>query len=410
MPPAVRFPIVLVLVALFSSVTIPPVSRAQESPAAFAERQKTEAKEEVVRLLKSGTPRDRAWAAHLCVKHGLKEFAPQLVAALNPEGNFPSEEAFIRFTDDPEMAARRLNAPPTDAETKARLVLKLPTFLANQAILNALIHFKENIPPETAMGLRFGHLDAVVILLLRDARANAKHLFSILSETPLAPRSVRRAILWSLTDVNAPELTVFLLRQPIRVEIYAVDPPSEKGIPGGIPGGKAGVIVLRGNFNVPKDFPPIGFHLLAGDGLPNGGTGTRLVEGNGMIFIQESDCPADANCRPSALDSWPMESEYAYSWSVLLDQSPGTSPYADVNASIPFHSEESFRKSVEDILAGIEKRFDRIKLQLLEQKRLTRAEFETIKPDIRLSVSDYRVTRDELLPTFPNRNYIWPLQ
>ncbi len=409
MTPAVRFPIVLVLVALFSSVTVPPVLRAQETPAAFVERQKVEAKEEVTRLLKSGTPRDRAWAAHLCVKHELKEFAPQLVAALDPEGDFPSEEAFIRFTDEPEMAARRLNAPPTDEKTKAELGLKLPTYLANQAILNALIHFKENVPSETAMGLRFSHLDAVVILLRRDAKANAKHLLSIFNEIRLAPRTVRLAILWSLTRVNAPELAAFLLRRPIRVEIHAVAPPSEKGMPEGIPGGKAGVFILRGNYNIPKDFPPIGFHLLAGDGLPLGGTGTRLIEGSGMIFIQESDCPSDSNCRPGALDSWAMESEYAYSWSVLLDQSPGTSPFADVKASIPFHSEESFRKSVEDTLAGIEKRYDQLKQRLLDEKRISRAEFETIKPDIRLAISDFRTNRDTPLPKLPNRNYTWPL-
>jgi hypothetical protein len=385
----------------------PPVLRAQESPAALVERQKTEAKTQVETLLKSGTPRDRAWAAHLCVKHELKEFAPQLIAALDPAGDFPSEEAFIRFTDKPEIAALRLNAPPTDAETKAQLGLKLPTYLANQAILHALIHFKENLPPETAMELRFSHLDAVVILLLRDAKANAKHLLSILSETPLAPRSVRRAILWSLTDVEAPELVVFLLRQPIRVEINAVDPPSEKGIPVGVPGGFFGAVILRGNYSIPKDFPPIGFYLLAGDGLPKSGTGTRLVHGNGTIFIQESSCPPDAECRPGALDFWASESEYAYSWSVLLDQSPGTSPFADIIASIPFHSEESFRKSVEDILAGFEKRFDRTKLQLLEQKRITPAEFEAIKPDLRLFISDSRINRSGPLPKFPNRNQTW---
>ncbi len=407
----VRTWVVLLAVAfLFSArAASPTLKLAQETPAALVERQKIEVKEEVTRLLKSGTPRDRAWAAHLCVKHELKEFTPRLIAALDPAGDFPSEEAFIRFTDKPEIAALRLNAPPTDAETKAQLGLKLPTYLANQAILHALIYFKENLPPETAMELRFGHLDAVVILLLRDAKANAKHLLSIFSETPLAPRSIRRAILWSLTEVNAPELAIFLLRQPIRVEIDAVNPPSEKGVPGGIPGGFFGAVILRGNYKIPKDFPLIGFHLIAGDGLPKSGTGTRLVQGKGTIFIQESNCPPDAECRPGALDVWASESEYAYSWSILLDQSPGTSPFADVKGSIPFHSEESFRKSVEEILGQIEKRYDGIKQQLLDQKRITRDEFETIKPDLHLFVSDSRINRSVPLPKFPNRNTTWPL-
>jgi hypothetical protein len=141
--------------------------RAQESPAALVERQKTEAKEEVARLLKSGTPRDRAWAAHLCLKHGLKESVAELIAALNP-----AVGSVRRWSSSPGCSeVKDLNNEKYFSEEQLQVI-------ANQAVLDALIRLDARPTANELRPYFSGHPNETIILLAREPFQNESDLLN----------------------------------------------------------------------------------------------------------------------------------------------------------------------------------------------------------------------------------------
>lgn len=227
----------------------PPVLRAQESPAALVERQKTEAKEEVTRLLKSGTPRDRAWAAHLCVKGGLVECLPALAERLSPETSFAGFRELVEYSPT-------TGTPAQHARNEA--------FLANQAILDALIQLGGSLPAQCALPLFEIHDDEIIILLLREPEKNQAALFSILNERRPRSRSQKFALYSALIAIKSPSGIMHLLKQTAHVHVDVYE-DFKGGVPGGIPGGYAGVYASRVGPTIPPDFPPIVFHSLIGE-------------------------------------------------------------------------------------------------------------------------------------------------
>jgi hypothetical protein len=230
------------LAALFLLCAIPPASRAQESPAAFVERQKTEAKEEVVRLLKSGMPRDRAWAAHLCMKHGLKESVPELIAALNPAAGTVGWSSF--GPGCPEV--KDLSNGKYFSEEQLQ-------FIANQAVLDALIRLDAR---PTAEELRFyfsSQPNETIILLARKPFPNESALLNF--PTP----GFRNFCLKVLADAHSKMLAIQLLSREIALNVTVAGPNFEFG---GMPEGTVGIVYSLSTPCRPADFPDLRFYEL----------------------------------------------------------------------------------------------------------------------------------------------------
>ncbi len=347
----------------------PPALRAQETPAALIERQKIELKEEVARLLKSGTPRDRAWAAHLCVKHGLKEFTPQLESAIDeqegPVGNPRS-----------------------------------PRFFANQAVLDALIQLEADVPAEHIRSLYPRHPDEVVFLLAQDARKNADALLAILKGRQWSSRSLQFAILSQLVLVRAPGVVAYLMKQPATLYVTA----SETGTEAGIPGGAAGTDQSTGPFEVPPDFPPIGFHRFNGEQIGTvSPTNPVYCSAPVTIHRQRFVVSATGPYGTTTDDSWGGDEAYFARMVAFLDDQPDRlSDFPNYARPLKWEGPEKVHGQLFAIRRDVNRAFNSLKERLLRKGLLTRDEADGIHLDLKMTfLLDGREDRTLLLPRIP---------
>jgi hypothetical protein len=240
--------IVTGFLSLLFLLGVPVGIRAQESPAAFVERQKTEAKEEVVRFLKSGTPRDRAWAAHLCAKFELKEFAPQLIAALNPKFGNTGWASPTPLCPDRGRTEVEENRFP---EEKIQAI-------GNQAVLDALIRLGARPTADELRPYAKGHPNETLILLAREPVLNEAALMTFLDGDAAA------FAMPVLVKSRSRMLAVKFLRESvtIRVSITAPERKNHSGMPGGVPGGVAGASISTATPCPLVNYPRIRFYKL----------------------------------------------------------------------------------------------------------------------------------------------------
>lgn len=377
--------------ALFLLFAVSPASRAQESPAALVEPQKTEAKEEVVRLLKSGTPRDRAWAAHLCVKGGLVEFLPTLAERLSPE------TFFARFKELSEYS-------PTTA-TPAQHA-RNEVFLANQAILDALIQLGGRLPAERALPLYELHDDEVIILLLREPEKNQPALFSILNERRLRSRSQKFALYSALIATKSHNGIAHLLKQTAQVHVNVYE-DFRDGVPGGIPGGYAGVYASRVGPVIPPDFPPIVFHSLIGESPEKGDQPGTLACGPPVPVYRQMTVrrPGDEG-HIGTRDVWMGDDEYTYRFLDALHggRSRHYQSFPAYHYTILCPKPEQLRPKLAEIHREILKDFADLKRTLFDLNALSKDAEQSLKLRVKLSISDSRRNRTRPLPQIPE-NY-----
>jgi hypothetical protein len=369
----VRTWVVLLAVAfLFSArAASPTLTFAQETPAAFLERPKAEAKAEVERLLKTIEPRDHAWAAHLCAKHDLKECLPLLA------------EGFL--------------ADENKGDTLA--------WLANQAIFDALIRLGATPPPERLMPFFDRHSDEVILLLLREPEKNQGVLLSILTDHHLRTRSQRFALCSTLVAQRAPGIAAYLLKQRAYMVVSVLD-RRNKGLPGGIPGGYAGVYISRMTPAIPEEFPPITFHSLIGESPGQAAQTAVPACGPPVPVYHEMTVlkPGNYFVDQATRDVWQTDHEYIFRFINALKRS-------EVNRSRPafprYHfvvyceKPDQLSKLVVGQYRRASKEFTALKRSLVSLGALTQTETESLKLRVTLQVSDLRKHSTRPLPDLP---------
>lgn len=359
MPPTVRFPIVLVLVALFSSVIgAPGFVRTVKPP-------QLQVIEQVERLLASGAPRDRAWAAHLCVKHDERSVLPKLAENLVPE---PGNTANL---------------------------------VANQAILDALIRLGGTAPAERLVPLLFLHSDEVVILMAREPAKNRAALLSFIKTGRLRTVSQRIFVYGVLMRQRSPGLAAHLLDRKMSILIPVYDDPAAP--PRGIPQGHIGVDILRPSFSVPKTFPPVTIHSLTGSNPPEKDPLTFIGDFPVQVYLYTNTIEPGEIASPATPDTWDSHHEGTF-LAQLLKRKPSYQTWlfpwfylpvlcADP-ADLPRLVEEQ-RKLVTDTFNGLKK-------DLLAEGLLTRQEFDTLSPRIEsVRILDERKNKTAPLPAVP---------
>lgn len=359
MLPAVRFPIVLVLVSLFSSVTgAPGFVRAAKPP-------QPQVVEQVERLLASGTPRDRAWAAHLCMKHDERSLLPKLAERLAPE---PGNTANL---------------------------------VANQTILDALIRLDGTAPAERLIPLLFLHSDEVVILMAREPAKNQAALLSFIKDGRLRTVSQRIFVYGVLLHQRSPGFAAHLLDRQLKIAIPVYDDPAD--LPRGVPQGHIGVDILRPSFSVPKTFPPVTIHSLTGSNPPEKDPLTFIGDFPVQVYLYTNTIEPGEIASPATPDTWDSHHEGTFLAQLLKREPPEQAwlfPWfylpvvcADP-ADLPLLVEEQ-RKVVTDT-------FNELKQSLLAEGLLTRQEFDALAPRIEtVWLYDHRKNRTTPLPAVP---------
>lgn len=381
MPPALRFPIVLVLVALFSSVTIPPASRAQESPAALVERQKIEAKEEVARLLKSGTPRDRAWAAHLCVKHGLKESVPALIAALNP-----AVGSVRRWSSSPGCSeVKDLNNEKYFSEEQLQVI-------ANQAVLDALIRLDARPTANELRPYFSGHPNETIILLARDPFQNESDLLNF--PTP----GFRNFGLKVLADMRSKKAATRLLSQELALTVTLFDP--NHGFGGAIGPGPGAAFTLFMPCR-PADFPDLRFYELVFSPRPD--RFNRPIVSRGSLKWVEYDFGTYRGMSWDERQSfYEMTPEFLRERiREMLDDPEAFKNFPDFPAAaeiVKWGGREVTCRRIADACDRTRKAFLALKQRYVAKNILTQAEADAIPFKIKLEIVDARPSGGRPLP------------
>ncbi len=232
--------------ALYIALAWPPVLCAQESPTAFMERQKAEAKTQVETLLKSGTPRDRAWAAHLCVKHELKECIPALLAGLNSK--FGDTGWFSSTGLCPDVGRVELE--------ESRFPEATIQAIGNQAVLDALIRLGARPTAKELQPFFKGHPNEAIILLSRNPKEKENEAALISFLVP----EFRNLVVNVLAASKSKLLAVKFLQNPVTIQAWVSTPRQRQSRQ--IPFGTVGATITTSAPCKPSGFPPIRFYKL----------------------------------------------------------------------------------------------------------------------------------------------------
>lgn len=381
----------------FLLFTFPSASRAQETPAALVERQKAEAKEEVTRLLKSGTPRDRAWAAHLCVKHGLKEFIPEIVAALDQAADISGHTDYKEFWSAAITAARERDFGEKKTPAQIRATARMPAFCANQAIFDALIRLDANVSSEKVLPFFLGHPDEVVALLARDARKNATALLEILVKKRWTSRSMRFAILSRLVQSKSPGVAAYLLEQPATLFLTV----SETGTKPGIVDGALGTDYSVGPFDLPPDFPPTSvYRFNRGHVDP---TNPLYCTDPIPVFLKRHESNAKGRVSGTIYDTWGSDEGYFAHIVALLDGAPDRYrdfPYYD--RPLKWAGPARIKDQATVACREVHRDYENLKERLVAKGWLSRAEAGRLRLFIRMTfLADQRTDKTVPLPEIP---------
>jgi hypothetical protein len=356
--------------------------RAQESPAALVERQKTEAKEEVVRLLKSGTPRDRAWAAHLCVKHGLKESVPALIAALNPA---VGEVRWWSFGHGcPEV--KDLNNGTYFSEERLQ-------FIGDQAVLDALIRLDARPTAEELRPYFSSHPNETIILLAREPFSNESALLDF--PTP----GFRNFGLKVLADVRSKRAATRLLSPEIALKVTVFDPKDGFGQGPEGPGPGAAFIVFMPCR--PADFPDLRFYELVFS--PRSNWLKQPLISRGSLKWVEHEYGSHRS------RSWEEQQSYDETkpeflrerMREMLDDPEAFKNFPDFPAAaeiVKWGGREVTCRRIADACARTRKAFLELKQQFVAKNILTQAETDAIPFKIKLEIVDARPSGGRALP------------
>lgn len=379
MPPTVRFPIVLVLVALFSSVTgAPGFVRAKKAGPA------KQVIEQIERLLASGTPSDRAWAAHLCAKHDARSLLPQLVERLVPE---PGNNGNVA---------------------------------ANQAILDALIRLDGTAPAERLVPLLPLHSDEVVILMAREPAKNRAALLSSMKTGRVQIFSQLVFLYGVLMHHRSPGLAALLLDRPMSIVIGVYDDPADlpkfyanvlisdddpEGLPkfisGGTPAGE--LIPPRPRLSLPKTFPPVTRYALTGMHPPRSDFDTAIGHSFVQVYLETKTVEPGTVTGIYAPDNWFFPREGPFLVGLLRRKCLAPAElFPRLNlpavctdpADLPHLVEERRRLAADT--------FNELKQRLLDAGLLTRQEFDALAPRIEsVRIFDHRKNKTGPLPAIP---------
>ena len=313
----------------------------------------------VISLIESPSPPDRAWGAYLAHKNGLRQFTPNLVDALR---------------------ALAGDAPDTG--------------LVTSAVLDSLIQLDAEVPSDVIMSLNPRFSYAKLILLAHNPLANKDALLDLMRN---GYGKVWRAAGNLLTEVRAPGLAAFLLKDlHISVSVLVVDPGTGGGS-GGSGGGSVGDSIL----GIPKGYPPIGFYNLYD--YPRRGY-VVLAPGPTTIYycrtVVDPGTQIGWGDSASTYDRNEAAVEYL---AALLNTTP-----ADLGLkSAPSFSEEwkgaaALTRRLKQIRTEITAKYQSVVSRLVDQGLLTDSEASEAAAHIEIHLSDLRTRQSIPLPKEPS--------
>ncbi len=372
----------------FLLFTFPPASRAQETPAALVERQKVEAKEEVTRLLKSGTPRDRAWAAHLCVKHGLKECVPALIAALNPKFGDTGWASPTHLCPDVGRTEVEVSRIP-EAQIQA---------LGNQAVLDALIRLGARPSAKDLQPFFKGHPNEAIILLSRNPKQKGHEAALVGFLTP----EYRNFVVHVLTASRSEMLAIHILKDPMVLQVELGDPEPEKS--SSVRSGTPGASITTSAPCKPSGFPPVQFYKLVLPPLAYVETRNSASEGHEGHLAWKILTWGEFHEM-----SWKeySDTEIPYHLPCLLHVASllgNPQPFLDlpvfpkVTLQLPWAGQKDACQHIADTCARTRKAFFALKQRYVAKNILTQSEADAIPLKIKLEILDARPSGSRPLP------------
>jgi hypothetical protein len=371
----------------------------------LVEMSQSEREAHIQSLLDSGSPNDQAWGAYWAAKHGMANFAPQLIRLVDPMKSKQVRESGVF-----RMLFYLL--PSVSSEIPSEQRLQICNHYRDLAILDSLIQLNASVSSEQLLPLYDHYPDQVLILLAKSPKENSQALLE------LARKESSDGIFWItacnlLETAKAAGFAAFLIDGiKIDIEITVTDKnggPIARTIDRIIPQMTISYHPKLGNY-VSLDLPPIDDYKLTH--IANVTSGV-IAPGKIPIYYIKEACYPETTSLNIGEEGRPKQSDFSsirqrlhrmpkdYLADLLDWSTPKYIPSTKYFFNIDWENSEQLSKEIIRIGNELHSPFRFLLYDLFSAGWLTESEAKETGFNVRFEVRDFRANRSVALPDTP---------